>query len=47
MTREEFEECVGYLMETYHLPVDYLTRKSKGFPLNDYALATPQYLVDK
>lgn len=47
MTREEFETCVGYLVETYHVPADYLPKKVKGFPLNDYVLATPQQLVDK
>ena len=47
MTREEFETCVGYLIETYHLPVDYLAKKIKGFPLNDYELTTPQHLVNR
>ena len=47
MTREELETCVGYLIETYHLPVDNLARKIKGLPLNDYEMASPQYLVEK
>lgn len=47
MNREEFEEVVKYCLASYHLPVDYLTRKDKGFPLNSYHLASASELVDK
>lgn len=47
MSRSEFEELVKYCLWSYHLPVDYLTRKDKGFPLNDYHLASPEELVTK
>lgn len=46
MNRAEFENAVECLLLSYHLPVDFLTRKKKSFPLNDYAIATPQQLVD-
>ena len=47
MNREEFEEVVKYCLMSYHLPVDYLTRKDKSFPLNSYHLASASELVDK
>ena len=47
MTEDEFEKAVGCMIETYHLPVEALPRRHKGFPLNDYAIVTPQELVKR
>lgn len=47
MNLSEFELLVSYLLETYHLPKDYLVKKEKGFPLNNYSLSTPEELVEK
>ena len=47
MTEEEFEKAVGCMIETYHLPVDLLPRRQKGFPLNDFAIVTPEQLVKR
>ena len=47
MTEDEFEKAVGCMIETYHLPVEALPRRKKGFPLNDYAIVTPSELVKR
>lgn len=47
MTEDEFEKAVGCMIETYHLPVEALPRRHKGFPLNDYAIVTPRELVKR
>ena len=47
MTENEFEKAVGCMIETYHLPVEALPRRKKGFPLNDYAIVTPSELVKR
>lgn len=47
MSREDFELLVSYLLQTYHLYPDYLIKKDKHFPLNEYRMSSAEELVSR